>query len=251
MNTKRFTRLLLLPSLMLAVTLACGLISGGETPEPAQGSQGDHCGDGVCDDVEQANPSLCPQDCKQLPSEEKTSNGSANACAAGEWLLVVNGCADVHGNAEPSSHICSSFGVCLTVDEQCNIRGNGQGQYDQDTCAFTSPLGCMSYEVSCPDFPISVSGEIVSNTVRIQLDASQVFEQTTATEICTLHTQLYSGPFTLMQSGYGSAIRNGGGYFCEIEARDGAHAEVSGLDAADPEHSSYNFSVDLHEGCTR
>ena len=106
----------------------------------------------------------------------------------------------------------------------------------------------MSYEVSCPDFPISVSGELVTDTLRIHLDASQIWEQATAREICiTQASTSYAGPF--MQGGYGSALRNGGGLFCEIEARDRAHVEVTGIDAAVPEYLSYSFSVDLYEDC--
>jgi N-acetylglucosamine-6-sulfatase len=48
--------------------LACGAPESTETPVPSPTSappaapQG-RCGDGVCDDAEQANPALCPQDC--------------------------------------------------------------------------------------------------------------------------------------------------------------------------------------------
>jgi hypothetical protein len=242
MNFHRFLCVTLLLALLACFVAAC---SSGSSPTPsvyqAPGGSG-RCGDGECDEKEQANPALCPQDC--TPVEKQPG-----ACTAMDWLLVVNGCSDWHGNAEPSANICSSFKVCVTMDEQCNIQGSDQGQYDQSTCAFTSPGGCMSYEVSCPDFPISVSGELASNMMQIRLDASQVFEQMTTTEICVTGKQVYSGPSSTMQTGYGSAIRNGGGYFCKIEARDGAHVDVTGADSSAGGNLSYSFSVDLKAGC--
>jgi hypothetical protein len=106
----------------------------------------------------------------------------------------------------------------------------------------------MSYEVSCPDFPISVGGKMLTDTLRIFVDGSQAWEQAIAYEVCiTGATMSTSG--LMMQVAYGSATRNGGGYLCEIEARDGAHVEVVGVDAAVLEHLSYAFSVDLYEDC--
>jgi hypothetical protein len=150
---------------------------------------------------------------------------------------------------EPSTHICSNFEVCLTVDEQCNIQGSAQARYDSSTCAYTSPSGCMSYEVSCPDYDISVSGEMLTEALRIFVDGSQAWEQVTAHETCHTNTTM-SMPGSMMQMAYGSATRNGGGYLCEIEARDGAHMEVTGVDAAVPENLGYTFSVDLYAGCS-
>jgi hypothetical protein len=242
------------------------------------------CGDGICDEAERADLNLCPQDCQLMgatptatpaptevvakpPTPTPTStptlsptltltpppvvkSGEGAGCVSGEWWLEVAGCADYHGNVEPSARICSSFEVCLTVDEDCHIHGSTTGRYDQETCVFTSPLGCMSYELTCPDFPVSVSGKLVTDTLWVFVDASQIFEEEVkATEICV--TGLTQGPYSFgaMQGGYGSATRNGGGYLCKIQARDGWHVEVAGVDAVAPEHLSYSFTCDLYAPC--
>jgi hypothetical protein len=70
--------LLLFGLLILLPALACGptALLGGEeeaTPVPPEEPQPDVsppedlCGDGVCDEVEQASPGLCPQDCEEVP----------------------------------------------------------------------------------------------------------------------------------------------------------------------------------------
>ena len=61
--------------LVLLTAVGCGAPGGEETPAgsttpaPPTPPQG-HCGDGVCDEAEQADSSLCPQDCEvaQEPS---------------------------------------------------------------------------------------------------------------------------------------------------------------------------------------
>jgi hypothetical protein len=62
----------LAPTILLAVTLlaACGRAATDEgSPTSVPGAEtlppgaGDRCGDGVCDEAEQSDPSLCPQDC--------------------------------------------------------------------------------------------------------------------------------------------------------------------------------------------
>lgn len=246
MSIHRSIRLIPFILLLVCAVTACGAEATPTlTPTIAQppGGSGGRCGDGVCDEMEQANPEPCPQDCSTLQQQP-------GGCTTREWLLVVNGCSDWHGNAEPSAHICSSFEVCLKEDAQCNIQGSDQGWYDQSTCAFTSSGGCLSYEVSCPDFPISVSGEVVGNMVQVRLDASQILEEMTTTETCVTGKQVFSGPSSTMQTGFGSAIRTGEGYFCTIEARDGAHIDVSGTDNSAGANLTYSFSVDLMRAVT-
>jgi hypothetical protein len=132
---------------------------------------------------------------------------------------------------------------CITVDASCRIQGTGSGVYDQADCHYTSPSGVCSYEVTCPDFTVTFSGEKVGDKLRIKLDASQIWEQVVAT--CAGAT--VSMPGAMLQSGYGGAIRNGGGYFCEVEARDGAHVSIEGEDSVAP--LSYQLELFLHAGC--
>lgn len=169
---------------------------------------------------------------------------------AGAWWLEVAGCSDWHGMAEPNARICSSLAVCLTIDQDCRIHGSTIGQYDQETCVFTSPTGCMEYQLTCPDNSVSVSGKLVADTLWVSVDASQPFER----EVLITETSItgaVQGPrsFPHMQSGYGSALRNGERYLCQINARDGGHVDVTGVDAAVPGFLSYSFTCDLRAAC--
>jgi hypothetical protein len=166
----------------------------------------------------------------------------------GEWLLVVDACGEWTGT-EPSAHLCSRAEICLTIDAQGAVSGSGRGTYDQSTCAYTSPGDCLSYQVTCPDFPISASGELVGNMLRVLPDGSQIWEEVVATDTCLTGAQVYSGQGSMMQTAYGSAARNGGGILCEIELRDGAHVDVTGTDAVVGGLLSYSFSVDIYAGC--
>lgn len=294
--------------LILLAALACGPPSDGETPgatetplapPPGEG----RCGDGVCDEAEQADPALCPQDCAEAtpppderpcgdgvcdereqmapalcpqdcitstvepppggagpaggagptatpevggPPDEEPPGEEPPVCQTEEWWLVVEGCGDWTAT-EPSAHLCSTVEVCITapVGETCHIEGEGQGYYDQGTCAYTSPSGACSWDVTCPDFPVSVSGDRITDTLRILVDASQMWEQYVVT--CLGKTWSDAGPF--MQTAYGSAIRNGGGYLCQIPAEDGAHVDVTGMDAVGGGQLTYDFDVDIYAGC--
>jgi acetyl esterase/lipase len=75
---KRYT-LIPLVFLLLLPALACGPLAAGETPTavstaPAAGSPPpkDRCGDGACDEREQQNPALCPEDCGTSTSPDGT-----------------------------------------------------------------------------------------------------------------------------------------------------------------------------------
>lgn len=92
----------------------------------------------MCDEVEQANPDLCPEDGPSVTPPPQTPTPTPTplavvepgeiACTEEDWLLRVNGCADYHGaKNEPNAHIGSSFEVCFTVDAQCTIQGSAQG----------------------------------------------------------------------------------------------------------------------------
>ena len=205
-------------------------------PPPAE----EPCGDGECDERERQNPELCPTDCVT------TTEGLLQPidCVAGEWWLVIAGCDDMTGT-EPSTHLCSRIEACIEVDADCSISGTGKGQYTGD-CAYTSPRGTCSYEVECPDFSAPISGEMVSDTLRIRMDASQIAERNIAT-CAGVTMDPASGPF--MQIGYGSALRNNGGILCEMPARAGAHADVIGDDELMGGNLTYDFDVDIYADC--
>ncbi len=260
------------------------------TPPPSAAAG--RCGDGICDAMEQANPQLCPVDCEEgtgqqaqpgqsavtqtatptaTPSRTPTPTPGGRApgrgvppgatepqpsatvrrltatatqppCAAEEWRLYISGVVRWLGS-EPSAEMYTSIDGCITVDSFCNIEGSGDGQY-YSGCAYSSPNGVCSYEVTCPDFTASFTGVKSDDVMRIGIDASQIFEQVTAH--CAGVTTTMQG--VIVQTGYGSAIRNGGGYFCEMEASNGATEWVEGHDTVIP-NLSYEFTAILQEGC--
>jgi hypothetical protein len=72
-------------TVLLLAAAACGPAGGGETPtatampapmsSPATPVAMGRCGDGICDEAEQAKPKLCPQDCEptQPPAQEAST----------------------------------------------------------------------------------------------------------------------------------------------------------------------------------
>jgi uncharacterized low-complexity protein len=275
------------------------------TAEPEARGQ---CGDGVCDEAEQANPALCPQDCQPTEPAPTASPGGEEAptstappggeepptptptstpivtptltlppvsgeeegetgCPPSDWWLIVDGCSDMHGMAEPSGKLCGRFELCMTVDEACQIHGSSQGRYDQSTCFYTSPGGCMAYEVTCPSFPISVGGELVRDPAELPsrgwpitytLPVTIPGAVITPTPVITPGGGvLPSAPPTpgSWEADYDvlwitlGAVRNGGGYFCVLAAVDGAQADVNSVDIVAPAELYYSFSVELRAGC--
>ncbi len=88
------------------------------------------CGDGICDEFEKANPSLCPQDCEaQQPSTTKCGEQSGNICSSsqtcsGSWI-----------NASDTSLCCS--GACQTkLPSPVGKCGDGkcEGPETKDKC---------------------------------------------------------------------------------------------------------------------
>jgi hypothetical protein len=244
-----------------------------ETPmppaeSPTRTQAAGRCGDGICDEAERAQPGLCPQDCAQSsPSQTPapirsptatltptvgapvvgpgTTAGptpATTACAVEQWRVHTRGAVGWY-DTEHSAFMNSRIDGCITVDASCRIQGTGSGVYEQGDCHYTSPSGVCSYDVTCPDFKVSFSGEKVGDTLRIRLDASQIWEQVVAS--CAGGTSSFPG--SMLQTGYGSAIRNGGGYFCEIEAKDGAYVSIEGSDTVAP--LSYQLEAFLYAGC--
>lgn len=241
MKSKRY-----LNGLMMAFTL-CILLLACTNREEAKTQDGG-CGDGICDSQEEQNPRLCPQDCNE-PGKPEPEEPSM-ACQQEEWALIIEGCTILKGT-EPSGTMCVYMNACINVDSSCKFEGTAYGNYKD--CAYTSPTGVCSYEVTCPDFQMPISGEVFldedgQKTFRILADASGVFEYAVAN--CSgVSVPLETG--SILETGFGSAVRNNGGFFAEVKISGSGpnQTTVSGIDSVAPENLSYDYSVVLVPGC--
>jgi|GEM_PF-4850807 len=245
MKNRRLSVAYLLIICIPAMILA-GCPGGESQTDNTQATSDSLCGDGICDEVEQKNPELCPADC----AADGTGSGELVECEPSEWTLTIEGCSTTVGT-EPSADLCMVMAACITVDESCNIQGTGSGRYT--TCGYTSPTGICTYDVQCPDFTMPISGEVVlgedgSQTFRIIADSSGIFEDGTAT-CAGITVPITTG--SMLQDGFGSATRNGNGYLCEIVAdpEGDAGVFVVGQDALVPNNLSYDFYVNLYPDC--
>lgn len=83
---KRWTMIVTISMMIVLAAGACGPSGEGETPVAEATSTlaptaAGRCGDGICDEVEQADPKLCPQDCE--PAEAPTPEAEATEPAQG------------------------------------------------------------------------------------------------------------------------------------------------------------------------
>jgi hypothetical protein len=214
------------------------------------------CGDGVCDEAEQADPALCPADCAAAdggtgevadetqpepesaeetelePAEETESEPAEEAeptaaaltetkCEPSEWTIAIEARATLV-NAEPSADLFATIIGGLIVNESCRIRGTSAGQYIKETCAYESITGVCSYDLQCPEFKAAISGwavpgEEITDTFKIRLDRASIWETGSADCLGEEH-EVKTGP--VLQNAIGSAERNGGGYLAQIEVVD-------------------------------
>jgi hypothetical protein len=268
MNAKNILLSCSMTVCMALLLFACqaGESQATDTPQVQPLPQSGKCGDQTCDEVEQKNPDLCPQDClsaggssesedegKEEGGEPESGGGDAGlpeGCAEEEWTLTIDGCGSLQ-NTEPSGALCTEISACVSVDSSCNLTGTGQGQYT--TCGYTSATGMCSYEVQCPSFEAPISGVVVlggeDDLFRVKLDASRIFEIVTGT--CAGKEIMTNQDFQLLQDAFGSAHRNGGGYFCEVPvSREiSTGVRVQGVDAVAAGNLSYKFYAYLEKGC--
>ena len=208
---------------------------------------GGRCGDGICDEAEQKTPGLCAQDCLGAvgaPTPDITFGGEGPAAGEGEdWWLVVDCCTDMV-DVEPAAHICLRLEACITVDENGNISGSGTAHYDQSTCALTSST--CSYEVTCPDASFTVSGTQTGDELCIMIDTMEIREQVTLD--CMGITQSYEG--MMGSSAFCCAYQlNDEECMLRVRAEDGAHSEVAGADPLVADYLYCDCAVDLYEDC--
>jgi hypothetical protein len=235
-KTMKIIKVFLVSLFFIFLLLAC-------QSEQVETNKEGKCGDGVCDSAEQKNPDLCPSDCGG-------DQGGEKKCEEGQWKLEIEGCG-IFAATEPSGESCTSISGCITVDQSCQIQGSTSGTHTK--CQYISPWDTCSYDVECPDFNMSISGMVASgeggqDIFNITIDPSAIVVSGTAT--CAGIEVPFSGG-SLMQDAYGSAVRNAGGYFCEIEASQDSTVRVTiqGRDSLFPDNVSYRFNVSLSPGC--
>ncbi|MBN2149616.1 MAG: hypothetical protein JW726_19670 [Anaerolineales bacterium] len=170
----RLIKTWLLPVLLLCLALACGESSATETPAivappPAAGGEV-RCGDGVCDDAEQANPDLCPQDCAspELTAVPMPTAQVWRASTAPMWTSYYGDCP-----GRQVDDIFVEFEFTWSVDQEGVITGSGEGTMYAEAvsrCPDTEYGG-----IRTPDpFPVTVSGSADDNYWNIDLVANDL-----------------------------------------------------------------------------
>lgn len=224
------------------------------TPPPGQ----QLCGDGLCDEQEQENPALCPEDCitptatLELPTPNVPALESGpspapgtESCVRDGWWLKVEGCG-VWTGTEPGGNLCTSMQGCITapVGETCTITGTLFGEYT--SCEYVSTTGETTWVIECPEFEVPVRGHRAGDTFMIWLDPSGIVEL--GMGYPSSGGAVPIDPGVLMHSAFDSALQANDGYFA-LAAQHGAHADFVGVDAVVPDNLRYDFDFDIHEAC--
>jgi hypothetical protein len=144
----------LLLVLMLTAVVACG---------SANESAG-ICGDNICDEAEQADPSLCPQDCLQQPPpgsepEEEVQPGVSS------WSARVVWDCDLDFGDGQIDRWSVEINYDFTVDKNGRISGSGQGKPTRTEC---QRPGCAC-SLLLDDFSVDVSGLQQEDTFSLQV----------------------------------------------------------------------------------
>jgi hypothetical protein len=204
-------------SLVLTMILtAASCSSTGETQgsSPSGETQGSglsgetqgNCGDGVCDQAEQANPSLCPQDCVQQPPSGETGSEPQGGSA---WSArVVWDCDADYGNGQ-IDRWSVEINYDFDVGADGTITGSGQGKQTRAECARPD----CSCSLAIDDFAVDVSGLQQEEYFSIQMTPRYSMQQCVEGANCP-------GCFPIRQlEGCGCV---GGPLDVTIEAQDGA-----------------------------
>jgi hypothetical protein len=153
---------------------ACGTATG-ETPTdsfspPATPEKG-KCGDGVCDEMEQKNPDLCPQDCYTpgiLETSEGNGTGMESWFGSGSWTCLVD-----KGEAGQDS-FSAEFEIDFSVAPNGSITGSGWGVFTSAVCQLA---GCTC-EFDPGELTVSVGGKKVDGNLNLQIHPKAPMTQT-------------------------------------------------------------------------
>jgi hypothetical protein len=170
-------RAALAAGVLLLAVLACSPLGGEEshTPTPTLAPADESpCGDGVCDEVEQANPALCPQDCAAAgggPADSASSSGD-EAAEGNWWAEVTWGCDLVPGGGS-EDHWTVDIVYEFTVGSDGQLRGSGQGEGRRISC---KRPGCEC-TLTLDPFQVTISGLKQEEYFSIQMDPEYNMEE--------------------------------------------------------------------------
>ncbi|MEW6094455.1 MAG: hypothetical protein AB1531_10885 [Chloroflexota bacterium] len=204
MNIKQFAHLMPILVMLILSAAACG-----QTPEEGI------CGDEVCDEAEQANPALCPQDCAGGGGggggDDDSSSDDGTSGGDDWWAEVTWGC-DLTENGEDHWTVDIIYEFNVGSDDQ--IRGSGTGEGRQVSC--TRP-GCESCSLTLDPFTVSISGLKQDEYFSIQMDPEYNMEQYLTCNGVTNGGRVYQLDLCKCQPG--------GPHDITIEAEEGGYTE--------------------------
>lgn len=111
------------------------------------------CGDNICDEAEQADPELCPQDCLQQPP---AGSGPENGLQPGisNWSARVVWDCDLDAGDGQIDRWSVEINYDFKVDKNGKISGSGTGKPTRTEC---QRPGCAC-TLQMDDFTVDVSG---------------------------------------------------------------------------------------------
>jgi hypothetical protein len=196
--------------LVLLAIAACGPLGGDQTAAasatpsaPAQFPG--PCGDGVCDEAEQSNPSLCPQDCEAAGPGGKCGDGICDQLEQADPALCLPDCAAAgeaseeasgEGEAEPQSEPEAEPEAQPEGEPEPEPEGGGESQCEPSewTIAIAARATLVNAEPSADLFAAIVGGFVVNESCRIRgTSAGQYLKETCAyksvTGLCSYDIQ--------------------------------------------------------------
>jgi hypothetical protein len=194
MSSRKLLFRLLTSLVLVAAVAACGGPPPTPTPTsaPQPPSPASRCGDGICDDVERADPSLCPQDCgatqppptvapataTRLPPTTVLPTNTALPTAAAPAGKCGDGLCDDMEQKDPSlcPQDCAAppVTVSVTLGQPTSGAQSTPGASDGARGSATSPTGefALVGDPATVQQTAGVSGEARQANLALILDAS-------------------------------------------------------------------------------
>jgi hypothetical protein len=177
---------LLLAGLIVA---ACGPTAP-TIPPPSPTVPPGRCGDGVCDEREQQDPALCPQDCPDVPGEEAPPDATVTATptrSAPARATATPTATPSPGRARLKLQWTSTYGPCqadshqaemeftLSLTEDGGLTGSGRGTMGAEGIARCPDTDYGGHRTPA-SYAVTVKGTVTTSGWMVELVAEDASE---------------------------------------------------------------------------
>jgi hypothetical protein len=115
------------------------------------------CGDGVCDETEQKNPDLCPEDCYTPGNMGETGSGEAGGGSS--WFGSATWSCYMDRSGGGFDQWVAEMEIELSVDLEGNVTGSGFGEFVNSDCEV---INCScSWDMS--PISLTITGQMEPN----------------------------------------------------------------------------------------